>query len=60
MPPTMKQALDACGILRRFFETVEGSEQPLNVLCGLNKELLKQDMKRRCAKQTSIMDFLRK
>ena len=59
-PPTVTQALEACDLLRRFFETVEGSDSSMNALCGINKDLLKTDMRRRCAKQTSIMDFFRK
>ena len=59
-PPTVTQALEACDLLRRFFETVEGSGNSINTLCGINKDLLKTDMRRRCAKQTSIMDFFRK
>ncbi|MCG8033935.1 MAG: hypothetical protein JAZ03_17435 [Candidatus Thiodiazotropha taylori] len=60
LPPTLTQALDACDVVRRFFETVESSEHSINLLCGVHKELLKVDLQRRCAKQTSITDFFRK
>ena len=59
-PPTAAQAMETCDVMRSFFETISESDNSLNLLCILNKELLRCDMQKRCGKQTLIRDFFKK
>ena len=43
-PSTVTQVFEACHLLRRFFETIEGSDSSMNALCGVNKDLLRTDV----------------
>ena len=54
------QAMEACDVMQRFFETISENDNVLNVLCVLDKELLRCDMRKRCGKQTLIRDFFKK
>ena len=54
------QAMEACDVMQRFFETISENDNVLNVFSVLDKELLRCDMRKRCGKQTLIRDFFKK
>ena len=57
LPTSLSKAIDACAKLRNYFEQCDNSDDFLTSLGHMTNVLMKQDFKKRCARQTLITRF---
>ena len=57
LPTSLTKAIDACAKLRNYFEQCDNSDDFLTSLGRMTDVLMKQDFKKRCARQTLPVFF---
>ena len=57
LPTSLSEAMDGCAKLRNYFAECENSDDFLISLGRMTDDLMKQDFKKRCGKQTLITGY---